>query len=198
MCALQIASAAVVLIELMNADRTVRIRTKPFQEPLNGGYCGPSSLKIVLEYYGVKADLNEIAQLCHLHPTLGVTDSDLSRAADHYGFSVYVKNFATLADIRRWLSRDIPVIVNWITAGRPEYRDSVVPDGHYSVVCAITATHIVLEDPEIGGKRRIKRDDFERVWFDFRGSRIEAWRDMVIRQIIVIQPKSMSRGRLAA
>jgi len=187
-----------VLIEVMNANKTIRISTKSFQEPLNGGYCGPSSLKIILEYYGVEADLNEISRLCHLHPALGISDRDIGRAADHYGFSVYIKNFATLADITRWLSRDVPVIVNWITAGRPECRDSAVPDGHYSVVCAITPTHIVLEDPEIGRKRRIKKDDFERVWFDFRGSRIETWRDMIIRQIIVIQPKMLSRRRLAA
>jgi len=45
--------------------------------------------------------------------------------------------------------------------------------------------NIYLQDPEIGKIRKLKRDDFMRVWFDFKGEYIKQ-KELIIRQIIVI------------
>lgn len=79
----------------------------------------------------------------------------------------------------------MPVIVDWFTRGRQDYTDSEVADGHYSVVIGLDDEHIYLQDPEIGGERKIKRDDFMKVWFDFTGHQIEA-NELIVRQLIAI------------
>lgn len=78
----------------------------------------------------------------------------------------------------------MPIIVDWFTRGRADYNDSQVPDGHYSVVVGLDDTHIYLQDPEIGGLRKIQRDDFMKVWFDFRGEKITSWKELIVRQLV--------------
>ncbi len=169
--------------------RTKLLRVKPFQETLHGGYCGPASLKIVLGYYGVQKSEREIAERCGRDAQLGTNDISIKRAAKSYGFNVEIKNNASFTDIQKWLNKEVPVIVNWFTRGRADYNNSEVPDGHYSVVVGLDKENIYLQDPEIGATRTIKRDDFLRVWFDFKGDHITSWKDMIIRQLIAVFPK---------
>ena len=159
---------------------------KPFQETLHAGMCGPASLKMVLEYYGVEKTEKELAELCGTDSNFGTSDEGLKRAAEGIGFTVEIKNNSTLDDIRRWLDKKVPVIVNWFTRGRMDYDDSEVPDGHLSVVVGLDDEYIYLQDPEIGVLRKISRDDFMKVWFDFKGEYIEDWDDMIIRQLIAV------------
>ena len=79
----------------------------------------------------------------------------------------------------------MPVIVDWFTRGRCDYGESEVADGHYSVVIGLDDEYIYLQDPEIGGERKIKRNDFMKVWFDFAGEYIDP-NELIIRQIIAI------------
>jgi predicted double-glycine peptidase len=82
----------------------------------------------------------------------------------------------------------VPVIVNWFTRGRSDYGDEETPDGHYSVVVGLDGDHIYLQDPEIGSLRIIEREDFLRVWFDFKPAYITSWDDIILRQLIAIYP----------
>src|SRR3989344_8068642 len=171
-----------------NAQKKL-LQVKPFQETLHGGYCGPGSLKIVLDYYGVRKSEREIAKRCGRDSKLGTNDMSIKKAAKSYDFKVVVKNKANFTDIQEWLNKEVPVIVNWFTRGRKDYNNSEVPDGHYSVVIGLDRENIYLQDPEIGAMRTINRDDFLRVWFDFKKERITSWKDMIIRQMIAIYPK---------
>lgn len=166
------------------------LKVKPFQETLHGGYCGPASLKIVLDYYGVQKSEKEIAERCRRDSKPGTNDISIKRVAKFYGFNVEIKNRASFTDIQKWLNKEVPVIVDWFTRGRSNYNNSEVPDGHYSVVVGLNKENIYLQDPEIGAMRAIKRDDFLRVWFDFRKDYITSWKDMIIRQLIAIYPKA--------
>ena len=94
---------------------TKHLRVSPFQETLHGGYCGPASLKIVLDYYGVKKGEEGIAERCGRDSKLGTNDISIQRAAESYGFNVEIKNRAGFNDIQKWLNKEIPVIVNWFT-----------------------------------------------------------------------------------
>ena len=165
------------------------LNVQPFQETLYAGMCGPASLKIVAEYFGIKKTEKELADMCGVDEELGVSDKDIVNAAQTLGFETAIKDKASFGDIEELLKKDIPVIVNWFTRGRTDYSDSTVADGHYSVVCGLDSEYIFLQDPEIGGIRKIKRGDFMKVWFDFTGSYIKSWDEMIIRQIIIIYPK---------
>ena len=65
-------------------------------------------------------------------------------------------------------------------------------DGHYSVVVDLDHTYIYLQDPEIGEIRKISRDDFWSVWFDFTGASINSWDEMIIRQTIIVYPSVLN------
>ena len=158
---------------------------KPFQETLNVGMCGPASLKMVLAYYGIEKTESELAQLCQTDSELGTSDQDLKRVAEQLGFKVTIKNNSTFEDIASWLEKKVPVIVNWFTRGRMDYDDSTVPDGHYSVVAGLDDDYIYLQDPEIGTMRKLTREDFMTVWFDFTGKYIQP-DELIIRQLIAI------------
>lgn len=165
------------------------LTVKPFQETLRGGYCGPASLKMVLGYWRINKSEEEVAIVCNRDPELGTNDASLKKAAELYGLEVEIENNASFDSIQKWLDRKVPVIVNWFSRGRSDYGDGEVPDGHYSVVVGLDDTYIYLQDPEIGGLRRIECDDFMRAWFDFKSAYINSWEDMIIRQIIAIYPK---------
>lgn len=161
------------------------LKIKAFQETLKANMCGPASLKIVLDYYGLNKSEKDLAKLCQVKKNIGVLDKDIKRAAEGLGFKVIIKNNSSFKDIEKWLDRKVPVIVDWFTKGRSEYSESEVSDGHYSVVSGLDDKYIYLQDPEIGKIRKIKKTDFMIVWFDFKGQYIKA-NELIIRQIIAI------------
>ena len=164
------------------------LKLHPFQETSGMNMCGPASLKIVLDYYGVSKSEKELARLVGTTQRLGTDEKGLVRAAKRLGFKVIAKNNSSFDDIEKWLGRGVPPIVDWFTRGRSDYSDSEVADGHYSVVFGIDSKYIYLQDPEIGGIRKIERDDFKRVWFDFKGELIRP-SELIIRQMIAIYEK---------
>ncbi|MCR4276284.1 MAG: C39 family peptidase [Candidatus Parcubacteria bacterium] len=163
------------------------LKLTPFQETLHEAMCGPASLKIVLDYYGIDKSEQELADL------MGKTDEGTDEygfrtAAESLGLEFKMKNEAELSDIQNFLKDDVPVIVNWFTRGRADYSDSDIADGHYSVVAGLDDKYIYLQDPELGILRTLRRDDFARVWFDFSGKYIS--RDgLIVRQLIAISRK---------
>ena len=165
--------------------KEILLNVKSFQETLYADMCGPVSLKIVLDYFGINKTEKELAVLMGLISGLGVDDKGIAKAAKTFGLNVEIKNESSFEDIEEWLEKGVPVIVNWFTRGRRDYGDSEVPDGHYSVVFGLNDEYIYLQDPEIGGERKIKREDFLKVWFDFTGLFLKP-DELIIRQIIAI------------
>jgi len=159
------------------------LKIKPFRE--TPGMCGPASLKMVLDYYGVKKSEKELAKLTGWNKELGIDDVAIKKAAEIFGFKVKIKNNSNFKDIQSWLDRGVPVIVNWFTRGNKNYTDSEVADGHYSVAVGLDEKNIYLQDPELGQIRKMSKSDFMTVWFDFRGKHIKP-NELIIRQIIAI------------
>ena len=149
------------------------------------GYCGPASLKMVLGFYGIERTEKCLAKLAGWNRNLGVDDAGIKKAAENFGFEVEIRNNSNFHDLEKFLRKGIPVIVNWFTKGRPDYPESQMSDGHYSVAVGLDKKFIYLQDPEIGKMRKIKRQDFMRVWFDFKGDYLKS-DDLVIRQIIAV------------
>lgn len=161
------------------------LNIKPFQETLNNSYCGPATLKIVFGYYGIDKSEEELAKVSGWDKDLGIDDKAIKKAAELLGFKIKIKNNSTFKDIKSWLKKGIPVIVNWFTRGRSDYSDSAVSAGHYSVIAGLDDKFIYLQDPEIGKIRKLDKEDFLTVWFDFAGKYIKS-NELIIRQIIAI------------
>ncbi len=165
--------------------KKVMLEVKPFQETLHSDMCGPASLKIVFDYYGLEKSEQELAQLAEVVNGIGAGDRDLVHVAETLGFKTFVKNESDFSDIEMWLAKGVPVIVDWFTRGRTEYPLAEMADGHYSVVVGLDDEKIYLQDPEIGGLREIARNDFMKVWFDFAGEYIKA-EELILRQMIAV------------
>ena len=63
----------------------ILLDVKPFQETLNADMCGPASLKIVSEYYGINKSEDELSQLCKFKERLGADDKGIKSAAEKVG-----------------------------------------------------------------------------------------------------------------
>jgi len=163
----------------------IMLKVKSFQETLHGDMCGPATLKIILGYYGVDKTEKELAKIAGWKKGLGIDDKGMMKVAEKLGFMVVIKDNSNFKDIQKWLDREVTVIVNWFSRGRNDYPESETADGHYSVAIGLDDKFIYLQDPEIGKLRKIKREDFMRVWFDFKGEYLKP-KDLIIRQIIAI------------
>lgn len=159
----------------------------PFRQT-DSARCGPACIKMVLSYYGIDALEEEICKRCGWTYELGCTDEQMEYAIESYGLGCTVQNEATLEDLEYWIQHHIPVIVDWFTPGiNPGLSD--MPNGHSSIVVDIDKECVHLLDPELGGVRTIQREEFLRVWFDWREDPfIQRCEDIVLRQAMIIYP----------
>ena len=150
--------------------------------------CGPACLKIVLAYFGKHVSEKVIARLCHTCARTGTTGSNLVKGARRLGLAAMIIDQAKFATIEKWLARGVPVIADWMSVlPRPKDQASMAC-GHYSVIYAINKTHVHLQDPALGKKRRIGRQDFLNVWFDFKHVYPRNKNDLIVRRLIVAAP----------
>lgn len=162
------------------------LKIPSFQETLNKSYCGPASLKIVLQYHGCNIPEKKAARLIGVTRELGCTPGGIARTAKRLGFKITIKEYASFSDIYSWLKKGVPLIVGWFTRGSDNYpADTLVPAGHYSVVCGLDDTHIYLQDPEIGSIRKLEREAFKSVWFDYKGRYISP-KNLIVRSFLAI------------
>jgi ABC-type bacteriocin/lantibiotic exporter with double-glycine peptidase domain len=161
----------------------------PFQETLNASMCGPATLKMLLMYWrlpgGEKPD-TELAKECGTDPALGTSNEQFMETATRLGLHCEARSWAELSDIEAALAQDYPVIVDWFSPGRKDAPEGEMPDGHYSIVVGLDETYIYMQDPETGGLRTIPREQFYRVWFDFKADTVTTWDDMVVRWMCAV------------
>ncbi len=139
-------------------------------------------MKMVFGYYGVCVPEAKLAKIAGASSKKGVTHEGLAKAAKHFSFQVFSKEKSSLDDVRYFIERKIPVIVDWF------FED----DGHYSVVIDINRRNILLMDPSLEEeKRKLPTKIFLRVWFDFKGEFIEDPADLVLRLILVVIPSGL-------
>ena len=153
------------------------LKLKPFRQ--TPGLCGPASLRMVLGYYGLSVSESKIAKIAGSSKEKGASVKGLIKAAKHFGFQVFSKENSSPADIKYFIKKKIPVIVDWF----------LEDDGHYSVAVDIDKKNIILMDPSLGRKRRMPIEKFLRVWFDFPGKFIKKPKDLVLRLILVVKKK---------
>jgi len=142
------------------------------------GLCGPASLKMVFDYYGVSVSERKIAKVAGATREKGTTKEGLIKAAKHFGFKVFLKENSTFYDLRYFVKKKIPVIVDWF----------LEDEGHYSVVVGLNRKNITLMDPTLKRERKISTEKFLRIWFDFPGKFIKKPNDLILRLMLVVSP----------
>lgn len=144
------------------------------------GWCAPACLKMVAGYFGINKSEAALARLAGASRRRGASAQNLLAAAKQLGLKGLIKDNAGFGDIKKYLNRKIPIIADWFSP----YGE---PDGHYSVVVGLDKASIYLQDPELGKIRKLPRQIFQRLWFDFPGDFIKKKNDIILRRLIVIE-----------
>ena len=143
------------------------------------GYCGPSCLRMIFAYHGIRTSEVAIARVARATRAHGASEKQIAAAARHYGFHAQVKDHSTLKDLAKHLKSGHPVIVDWFS----------IDEGHYSVVIGMDRTHVLLRDPQRIGLTRIKKQVFKKVWFDFKEKVPLSKQSLITRRMILIEKK---------
>jgi len=147
----------------------------------NSYYCGPASLKMVLDYYGIKKSQKEVARLTNTTSKTGCSKDALVDAVQKLDLKVKVIDSASLLDLKKHIKKNIPVVVDW-------YSDKF--EGHYSVVVGFSKSNIYIADSYYGKIRKMKSMDFYDRWFDFIGP--PSKKGLVLRRMIIVEKKKLS------
>jgi len=157
------------------------LKVKSFKQPAE--LCGPTSLRMVLDYFGLKITETEVVKLAKydkkkMNREDNTGANRLANTAKSLGFKSFVKDNSNLKDIRKYVvGKKVPVIVNWFSK----------IEGHYSVVVDINDKQITLMDPETGGLRKMPINLFEDIWFDFSPHYIRTPKSLVVKRMIVVE-----------
>ncbi len=159
------------------------IKIKPYKQ--SPGWCGAACFKMVMDYYGIKKSEKGWAELTPYSKDkkgkiLATDDEKFVEQAKKLGFKGFCKDGSSIAEIRSYVKKGIPVIVNWFS---PEEC------GHFSVVVGFEKDKIVLADPHFGKIKKWKIDTFEERWFDHVPWPIKSVKDVKwVRRICVVYP----------
>lgn len=152
------------------------LKISPFRQ--RTGYCGPSSLKMVLGYFGIVLTEHRLARMSNCSKAYGLSAEKMADVARGLGLHAHVVDGAEYEDIRRYvLKKKVPVIVYWLSG----------EEGHYSVVAGIDRENIYLQDPEIGHLRSFRLSSFRKLWFGFARD-VPSRGNLAVRRIIIIHP----------
>ncbi len=130
----------------------------PIFRQQTGYECGNTSLKSVLWYLGRRRSAKYLRRLCRVRSD-GVDHRRVVDAARKLGATVFTKQAGTIADLRWFLRRELPVIVGWwsrdLEAGDLHFCDGWTlaerkrhDCGHYSVVSGVSNRTVTLMDPQ--------------------------------------------------
>jgi ABC-type bacteriocin/lantibiotic exporter with double-glycine peptidase domain len=143
-------------------------------------FCGPACLKMILHYYGTEASEEEIGALAKTTLEDGTTNENLLLTAQHYGLDGAWKREGSINDLRAYVEKNTPVIVEWFSTN----------EVHFSIVVGADEDQIVLLDPEHGERESFSHVEFMSVWFSFSGPSIKTTDGVRLRWMLPLIKKT--------
>lgn len=132
----------------------VKLNVRLFRQ--TKGFCGPSSVRMILDYYGIKKSENAVAKLIGATRKSGCTPEQILMGVKKLGLDSYYKKNSSVVEMGELLKKDIPIIIYWTKNG----------EGHYSVVFGIEKGRILIADPRMKKKVFLKSKYFLEIWKD--------------------------------
>jgi len=120
--------------------------------------CGPASLAMIFCYYNKCQDYPDL--LKKASENHGTGNFRMKELAEEIGFRTEVKENASIDDIKKFLEKGIPVVVNYIEPSEGW--------GHYAVVTGIN-DKIILANPDTGKEEEMEIDGFKKRWVSGSG-----------------------------
>jgi ABC-type bacteriocin/lantibiotic exporter with double-glycine peptidase domain len=123
-------------------------QVEPYQQ-LKRYTCSAATLLAVIKHWGMLGfDEPTLSNLIEVSPEHGADIEAIRRTAMQLGFVAEVINFSSLAQVKKYLDADIPIIANVQSWRKPE-------DRHFVVLTAVDRMHVYLMDPNTPGNHRI-------------------------------------------
>jgi predicted double-glycine peptidase len=131
----------------------------PFFEQGTEYTCGPASMRMVLEFIGIKRTEKQLMKLLRTNKVRGTWLKFFPRLAERYKLNYVVKRNSSIRDVRRLLKKGYGIIVCYSPGRTPDYTVD-----HYSVVRRVDSKNIYLLDPWDGPKTTYSIQYFESIW----------------------------------
>lgn len=159
------------------------MKFKPLRQP-DSNACGPTSIKIIIDYFGLPISLMQIKKLSRYKVLDGMSNSDLLNTLDKLHLQTKALSNVSWNDLLRMNKSENAIIVSWMLHGYI---------GHFSVVEKVTKDHITLVDPLSGSTIKMQKIKFLRLWFDYD----DMWfpkknTDIQLRWMVVVSKLSIS------
>lgn len=165
----------------------------PVIEQATGSTCGGTCLAAVAQYLGKHISPHDFGEYAETTPE-GTDHEQMILGAQRSGATVFAKRHAAPADLVRFVSRGLPVVVGW-WSNDAEYPDPYDPKwslqkkkrldcGHYSVVTGVTPTGFVFMDPQLDDTGHVvgicekTTKLWKTIWYDTNGNdyhRVNGW-----------------------
>jgi len=139
------------------------------------GFCGPACIKMILDFYGSDKTEEEIAEICGANRERGVSLDGIVKGCNYFGLQTKVIDNAQFGNIREYVDKSIPVMVQWWSTD----------EGHWSIVGGIDDKNVYVQDPHYGTMRMFSQDWFYGVWFDFHKGIMEK-ENLILRRMIAV------------
>ena len=101
--------------------------------------CGPTALQMVLKFMGDFESEKFLTKETQTSKNFGTSHEHMMEAARKEGFHSYDNHNSSIPEIKEFIKKGLPVIVNFI--------DQESGEGHYAVVCGFEKGKIILNDP---------------------------------------------------
>ncbi len=129
----------------------------PVLKQKNGHDCGPTCVAMVGRFYDRTFSRARLLRACNIDRN-GMSNDDLVQALKKLGFSVSARSRNSWKDLRENYRKRLPTIIAWMMHGYI---------GHFSVVVEVGKNHVRLADPDNGRHRKLPKEVFMRLWFDY-------------------------------
>ena len=152
----------------------------PFFHQKKNYTCGPASLKMVFDFFGMKFKEEDIARKAKTDKT-GTKHDSLINVARKNGFYCYVHENGSINQIGHFIDIDLPVIV--------DYTEPSDGEGHYAVIIGYDKNKFILNDPWNGKKFHLSFNEFKKRWHDFHKRHVyHCW-------FLILSKKKFSIGK---
>lgn len=129
--------------------------------------CGPTCLQMLLDFYGIEAELTSLNNECNLQLT-GCTAADLKRVGNEYGLDIKVYKMS----MEELLEQDRPAIIWW------KYN-------HFCIFCGLDEDNrIMIINPD-RGRYAIPKSTFKTYYSEvalFNGEPKQIERELTIEE----------------
>ncbi|RPI64759.1 MAG: hypothetical protein EHM48_00075 [Planctomycetaceae bacterium] len=134
--------------------------------------CGPACVAMVLEHYGVRVDINQLARDAGMVTGRPYTlPADLIRAADLHGVTLIRRLPCVISDLAIELDAGRPAIVLIHYGSLNNRQDRNYTKGHWVVVVGVDRDTVYIHDPNWRGNVRdngralaVSRVEFYEAW----------------------------------